>query len=140
MSQSSGDAGRGNATTGELPLVVIVDDDASVRTSACRLIRSFGYRAEVFASGEELLSSPMAAETTCLLLDVRMPGMDGLEVQRRVIARGHVPVIFISGCASEEEERRARSAGAIDFLRKPVDTATLLQILQKVVSGVGGRA
>ncbi|HXJ34594.1 MAG TPA: response regulator [Candidatus Eisenbacteria bacterium] len=120
---------------GEPPLVAIVDDDASVRNSAGRLIRSFGYRAEVFASGEEFLASPVAAQTGCLLLDVRMPDMDGLEVQRRVTARGlAIPVIFVSGRASDDEERRARSAGAIDFLRKPIARETLLRVLRKAFS------
>jgi len=117
------------------PLVAIVDDDASVRKSTTRLIRSFGYRAEAFASGEEFLSSPEASRTACLVLDVRMPDMDGLEVQRQVAARQlQIPVVFISGRASDEEERRARSAGAIDFLRKPIATATLLQVLRKVIA------
>ena len=118
----------------ESPLVAIVDDDASVRTSTRRLIRSFGYRAEAFASGEEFLTSPLAARTACLVLDVRMPDMDGLEVQRRIIARNlHIPVIFISGRASDDEERRARSAGAIAFLRKPADAPTLSQVLRKIL-------
>jgi FixJ family two-component response regulator len=117
------------------PLVAIVDDDASVRKSTTRLIRSFGYRAEAFASGEEFLSSPEASRTACLVLDVRMPDMDGLEVQRQVAAHQlQIPVVFISGRASDEEERRARSAGAIDFLRKPIATATLLQVLRKVIA------
>src|SRR5439155_131161 len=67
---------RGQPSPDEAPLVAIVDDDASVRQSTRRLIRSFGYRAEAFGSGEEFLSSPSAAETACLVLDVRMPGMD----------------------------------------------------------------
>jgi len=128
----SGARGQGKAQpTREPPLVAIVDDDASVRKSTRRLIQSFGYRAEAFGSGEEFLSSPLAARIACLVLDVRMPEMDGLEVQRQVIARGlHIPVIFISGRASDEEERRARSAGAVDVLRKPIATATLLQVLR----------
>ena len=132
----SGAAGDGQGhPTGEPPLVAIVDDDESVRKSTRRLIRSFGYRAEAFASGEEFLTSRLAARTACLLLDVRMPDMDGLEVQRRVTAHDvHLPIIFISGRASEEDGRRARSAGAIDFLRKPIATATLLQVLRKVFS------
>ena len=118
---------------GEAPLVAVVDDDASVRKSTTRLIRSFGYRAEAFASGEEFLTSPDASRAACLVLDVRMPDMDGLEVQRQVAARQlGIPVVFISGRASDEEERRARAAGAIDFLRKPIATATLLQVLRKV--------
>jgi len=123
----------------ESPLVAIVDDDASVRKSTTRLIRSFGYRAEAFASGEEFLASPEASRTGCLVLDVRMPDMDGLEVQRQVVARQlPIPIVFISGRASDDEERRARSAGAIDFLRKPIATATLLQVLRKIFAGGEG--
>jgi FixJ family two-component response regulator len=131
--------GRGSGGPSSEALVAIVDDDPSVRTSTRRLIRSFGYRAEAFASGEEFLGSPLAAETACLVLDVRMPDVNGLEVQRRLTTRGlDVPVVFMSGQASDEEERRARSAGAIEFLRKPVDAATLRQVLDKIVSD-GGR-
>jgi len=118
----------------ELPLVAIIDDDASVRKSTLRLIRSFGYGAEAFSSGEEFLRSPLCERTACLVLDVRMPDMDGLEVQRRVLERElHIPVIFISGRASDEEERQARSAGAVDFLRKPIAAPTLLKLLQKIL-------
>jgi FixJ family two-component response regulator len=128
-------SGAGGQATGDSPLVAIVDDDDSVRTSTCRLIRSFGYRAEAFGSGPEFLSSSAATQAACLVLDVRMPGMDGLEVQRRVTAEGlDIPIVFISGRASDDEERRARSAGAVDFLRKPVDTATLRQLLHDSVS------
>ena len=124
---------QGQPSTDEAPLVAIVDDDASVRQSARRLIRSFGYRPEAFASGEEFLASASAARTACLVLDVRMPNADGLEVQRHLAERGlRIPIIFLTGRASDAEERRARSAGAVEFLRKPVDTATLLQVLQKV--------
>src|SRR5262245_34831368 len=74
-------------------LVAIVDDDTSVRQSTCRLIRSFGYRAEGFASGAEFLSSALAEKVECLLLDVRMPDMDGLEVQRLLAERGaRIPI------------------------------------------------
>jgi FixJ family two-component response regulator len=132
---SVGGHGHGPGEPASDALVAIVDDDASVRTSTRRLIRSFGYRAEAFASGEEFLSSPLAAETACLVLDVRMPDVDGLEVQRRLTRRGlDIPVVFISGQASDDEERRARSAGAIEFLRKPVDTAMLRQVIDKIVS------
>jgi two-component system response regulator FixJ len=124
---------RGQPSTDEAPLVAIVDDDASVRQSTRRLIRSFGYRAEAFASGQEFLASVSTAQIACLVLDVRMPGMDGLEVQRRLGEReARIPIVFLTGQASDDEERRARSAGAIAFLRKPVGKATLLQVLQKV--------
>ena len=124
---------RGQPSPDEAPLVAIVDDDASVRQSTRRLIRSFGYRAEAFGSGEEFLNSPCAAETACLVLDVRMSAMDGLEVQRRLAERdARIPIVFLTGRASDDEERRARSAGAVEFLRKPVGKATVLQVLEKV--------
>jgi FixJ family two-component response regulator len=118
----------------EKRLVAIVDDDVSVRHSARRLIRSLGYRAEAFGSTEEFLDSGQAAETACLVLDVRMPRMDGLELQRRLAdSKPPIPIVFITARASEEEERRARKAGAVAFLRKPVDKDALLSVLGKVL-------
>jgi FixJ family two-component response regulator len=126
-------ATRNRIAQGEPPLVAIVDDDLSVRTSTARLMRSFGYRADAYGSGAELLASPHLARTACVLLDIRMPDMDGLEVQRSLTAGGHrIPVIFISGHASGEEEQRARAVG--HFLRKPLDAAALRQLLQTLLS------
>src|SRR6266403_3060237 len=98
------------------PLVSIVDDDISVRRSTRRLLRCCGLKAEAFASAEDFLQSGRVAETACLLLDVRMPGMDGMELQRRLgeIAQ-FVPIVFLSARASEEEERRDVRAGAARF-------------------------
>jgi FixJ family two-component response regulator len=125
---------HGKPSSGEPPLVAIVDDDASMRQSSCRLVRSFGYRAEAFASGDEFLGSPRLAETACLLLDVRMPGVDGLEVQRRLAERGaDIPIVFLTGRATDDEERRARAAGAVEFLRKPVRSDALLQAFRKAL-------
>src|ERR1700722_19419726 len=101
-------------------LVSIVDDDVSVRRSTLRLLYSSGLRAEAFASAEDFLQSGRAEETRCLLLDVRMPGMGGLELQRRLAETGRLmPIIFLSARASEEEEHRALQAGAGSFFRKP---------------------
>jgi len=135
MKGSSRRGTKGGPTpAGEAPVIAIVDDDPSVRPSTLRLIRSFGYRAEAFGSGEEFLSSPRAADTACLLLDVRMPGMDGLEVQRRLVEMSaRIPIVFLTGRATDDEERRARLGGAIEFLRKPVGRTTLLEILDKVM-------
>jgi FixJ family two-component response regulator len=126
----------------EKPLVAIVDDDASVRCSAGRLIRSVGYRAEVFGSAQEFLDSGRAASTACLILDVCMPGMDGLELQQRLVGSDPpIPVVFITARASDEEERRALRAGAVAFLRKPVGKEVLLHalhgILEKPTTGGG---
>jgi len=108
-------------------VVSIVDDDASVRRSTRRLLRSSGFRAEAFASAEEFLESKSAAKTACLILHLRMPGMNGLELQRRLTQNGDpVPVIFLSAHASEEDERSALRAGAVQFLRKPTSKEALL--------------
>src|SRR5260370_11033703 len=104
-------------------VVSIVDDEVAVRRSTRRLLLSSGFRAEVFASAEEFLDSESAENTACLILDLRMPGMNGLELQRRLSQNGNpVPVIFLSAQASEEDERSALRAGAVQFLRKPIST------------------
>src|SRR6266853_2456294 len=122
-----------NKTTKE-PLVSIVDDDVSVRRSTRRLLRCCGLRAEAFASAEDFLQSGRVAETACLLLDVRMPGIDGLELQRRLSETDRIiPIIFLSARASEEEERRALRAGAAEFLRKPVSKEALLRAISAVL-------
>jgi FixJ family two-component response regulator len=124
------------ANTTESPLVLVVDDDASVANSTGRLIRSLGMRAEAFFSGQDLLNSGRTTEASCLILDVRMPNMNGLELQRRLYEiRPRVPIIFLSAHASKEEEERALRAGAVAFLRKPVDRDTLLGIIQIALEG-----
>ena len=112
-------------------VVSIVDDDVSVRRSTQRLLRSSGFRAEALASAEEFLDSESAGQTACLILDVRMPGMNGLELQRRLNQNGNpVPVIFLSAHASEEDERSALRAGALQFLRKPISKDALLSAIR----------
>ena len=116
------------------PLVSIVDDNVSVRRSTRRLLLCSGFRAEAFASAEDFLNSEALMDTSCLLLDVRMPGMDGLELQRHLAEIGRsFPIIFFSARATEEEERRARHAGASNFLRKPVSKEALLHALRAVL-------
>ena len=112
-------------------VVSIVDDDVSVRRSTRRLLRCSGFRAEVFASAEEFLDSDSAGNTACLILDLRMPGMNGLELQRRLAQNGNgVPIIFLSAHASEEDERSALSEGAVHFLRKPISKEALLNAIR----------
>src|ERR1043165_2169189 len=111
----------------EMPLISIVDDDESVRTALKSLIDAVGFRAGVFDSGEKFLNSPLLSQTDCLITDVRMPGMSGLELQDRLSAAGRsIPIVFIS--AHEDREARARGlrAGAIDFLQKPFSEDSLL--------------
>ena len=117
-------------------LVSIVDDDPSVRSSTRRLLRSSGLRADAFASAEDFLQSGCVEQTGCLLLDLSMPGMGGLELQRRLAESGRlIPIVFLSARASEEEERRALQAGASSFLRKPVSKGALLAAIRAVLEG-----
>jgi FixJ family two-component response regulator len=122
------------ANTSGAPLVFIVDDDGSVRRSTERLVRSLGMRAESFASAQDLLSSGRAAEAACLILDVRMPNMDGLELQRLLSeTQQRIPAVFVSGRATKEEEDRALRSGAVAFLRKPVGKDALLSVIRRAV-------
>jgi FixJ family two-component response regulator len=105
-----------------------------MRNSTRRLVRSFGFRAEAFASAREFLDSGCVRNTACLILDLRMPGMDGLELQRLLAVANHrIPIIFVTANANEDEQRRAMQAGAVDFLRKPVSEQTLMSAIRAVV-------
>ena len=125
----------------EAPVVSIVDDDVSVRRSTQRLLRCSGLRAEAFASAGEFLQSSLVEETDCLVLDLSMPGMGGLELQRRLAETSHmIPIVFLSARASEEEERRALQTGAASFLRKPVSKEVLLHAIRAAIEGPTNQA
>ena len=116
------------------PAISIVDDDASVRTATARLLRSMGLSAHVFASAKEFLASAQLRETACLIADVEMPGMSGVELQDHLIATGHViPTIFITAFPDERLRDRAINAGAIDFLSKPFDESRLLECVEQAL-------
>ena len=113
------------------PLVSIVDDDSSVRTSTGRLVRSLGFRAEVFSSALEFLTCGHPATTACLILDLRMPDIDGLKLQRHLKdADYQIPVVFVTGSSSAREESQATAAGAVGFLRKPISADVLANVIQ----------
>ena len=123
-----------NKTRGEA-LISVVDDDGLMRRSTRRLLRSAGLRAEAFASAEEFLTSGLAEETACLILDLRMPGMNGLQLQRRLAeSLSPIPIIFLSGHSSAEEERQALQAGAVRFLQKPVSEDALLLAIRDALN------
>jgi len=108
-------------------VVMIVDDDESIRRAARRLIKSYGFPVETFASAEDFLSSGRLHETACLVLDVQMPGLNGLELQSRLITDGHrVPIIFITACNDENARAQVLKAGALGYLVKPFEEADLL--------------
>jgi FixJ family two-component response regulator len=118
------------------PLVSIVDDDVSVRRSTQRLLGSSGLRTEAFASAEEFLQSGLVDDTVCLLLDLSMPGMNGLALQRRLTETGRqIPIVFLSARASEDDERLALRAGAAKFLHKPASKEVLLQAIRAALGG-----
>src|SRR6201981_1042700 len=111
----------------EVLVISIVDDDPSVRAAAVRLFRSLGFSAHAFASAQEFLSSPQLKETSCVIADVEMPGMNGVELKYYLVANGHpTPIIFITAFPHERVRERAMKAGAVDFLSKPFDEARLL--------------
>jgi len=112
-------------------LISVVDDDDSVRESLRGLLRSVTFGVEVFTSAEEFLSSDRMRETDCLILDVRMPGMSGLELHRRLVSsHPHLPVIFITAHGDEELRSRALRGGAVDYLLKPFSDDALLNAVQ----------
>jgi FixJ family two-component response regulator len=103
----------------QVPVISIIDDDQSVREATKSLLRSLDYKALTFCSAEEFLSSAQVAATTCLITDVQMPGIGGVELQNRLIAGGHrMPIIFITAFPDERVERRVLQSGAIGYLRK----------------------
>jgi FixJ family two-component response regulator len=111
----------------ERPLLSVVDDDESVRESLPDLLREFGFSARAFSSGPAFLSSDSVDETSCLILDVAMPGMSGLEIQRELKRRGQeIPIIFITGQRDEDIRRQAIRQGAVKFLHKPFSDSALL--------------
>ena len=112
------------------PVISIVDDDESVRTALKSLIDSVGFRAEVFGSGEEFLKSTALSQTDCLIADVRMPGMTGLELQDRLnAAHSPIPVVFISAHDDKDARARGLRAGAVAFLQKPFSEDSLLEAI-----------
>ena len=122
-----------NAPSGTL--VGIVDDDASVRKGLARLVKSAGYRVEVFESAREFLARPTREDPSCLILDVRMPGLTGLELQEALaIAGRRMSIVFVSGHGDVVGSVKAMKRGAIDFLTKPVDSEELLGAIERAVA------
>jgi FixJ family two-component response regulator len=113
-----------------LHAVCIIDDDESVRVATTCLLRSLGHVVRTFASAEEFLNSPYLDEAACLIVDVNMPRMSGLELQTRLREKGVAPpIIFITAYPEERARTRALKAGAICYLDKPFDSATLIECL-----------
>jgi two-component system response regulator FixJ len=119
-------------TDADLPLVHLVDDDGAIRRSASFMLKTSGYQVRSYESGVELLKSPGELSQGCILLDIRMPGMDGLEVQQVLRDKGvMLPVIIMTGHGDVTLAVRAMKAGAIDFIEKPFEKATLLGAIEQ---------
>jgi FixJ family two-component response regulator len=120
-------------------MISIVDDDESIREATKCLVRSLGYEAATFCSAEEFLGSGHVKLTACLITDIQMPGMSGVELQDRLITDGHrVPVIFITAFPDERIRRRVIQAGAIGFLDKPFSEDHLIEHLNAALKRDGG--
>jgi FixJ family two-component response regulator len=122
----------------QVPVISIIDDDASVRVATNRLVRSLGYIAYTFASADEFLRSPQVDTASCVIADIQMPGMSGVELQSLLRAQGRrVPIIFVTAFPEESIRVRALDAGAVCFLTKPFDAATLIRYLDAALGRRG---
>ncbi len=115
-------------------VIAIVDDDPSVRKSLQRLIRSAGWEAEPFASAQEFLARPWAEVPNCLILDLQLPGLSGLDLQKRMAEVGlEIPIVFLTGHGNIPASVRAMKAGAVEFLTKPIDEQDLFRAIQEAI-------
>jgi len=116
------------------PVIHIVDDDVSFRTAVARLLQASGYEVALYESARQLLEKPLDLEPGCLLLDVRMPGLSGPELQARLAKTGNtLPIVFLTGHGDIRMSVRAIKAGAEDFLSKPVSRKTLIEAIQRAL-------
>ncbi|WP_246251632.1 response regulator transcription factor [Ancylobacter pratisalsi] len=114
----------------QVPIIAIVDDDESVRLATESLMRSFGFRTNIFASAESFLNSSTLPDTDCLITDVQMPNMGGLELHEVLRARGAaLPVIFMTAFPEEQVRRRAQEVRAVGFLAKPFDGDAIMSLV-----------
>ena len=117
------------------PMVFVVDDDPSVRKGLRRVVQAAGYRVDVCASAREFLARPQPEDPSCLLLDVRMPGLTGLELQEALVIAGRrMAIVFISGHSDVVASVNAMKGGAVDFLTKPVDSRALTDAIERAVA------
>jgi FixJ family two-component response regulator len=125
----------------QVPVISIVDDDNSVREATKSLVRSLGYNAVTFCSAAEFLESTYVATTACLITDVQMPGLSGIELNDHLIANGHdIPVIFVTAFPDERLRACVDRNGAIGFLHKPFKESRLIECIDTALTSRGGRS
>jgi FixJ family two-component response regulator len=122
-------------------MLVIIEDDGAVRVATESLVRSFGFRTNSYASAEDFLRSHDLNDTFCIITDVKMPGMSGVELQRYLLGRGdRTPFIFITGYPEERVRRQATDAGAYGFLTKPFDSNLLKECIDRALQAGAARS
>jgi FixJ family two-component response regulator len=128
----------GDCRLRKVPMISIVDDDISVRESTKELVESLGYEALTFASAEEFLGSQRVRDTSCLITDLQMRGLSGIDLQRRLVDEGRgIPTIFITAFPDEKMRSHALNAGAIGFLSKPFSDEALKHHLNAALADFG---
>jgi FixJ family two-component response regulator len=116
------------------PVIAVIDDDASVRRALQRLLQSAGFTVETFATAREFLEADNWAQTDCLVLDVHLPGMSGLQFQDYLAASGvSIPIVFITAYDDVSTRERVNRAGAVGYLRKPFDQDTLIAAIRRAI-------
>jgi FixJ family two-component response regulator len=121
------------------PLISVVDDDDESREAVAVLMKSLSFAVESFASAADLLAWPRLRQTSCLIADVNMPGMTGLELHRRLVSLGHaIPTILITAYPDDMVRARAISGGALAYLSKPCSDSELLDLVRSALNGAGG--
>ncbi len=117
------------------PTISIIDDDEFVRSSVRSLVRSLGLGAHTFASAEEFLDSPDVNDTSCVITDLQMPGLSGIELQRLLLAQGRrIPIIFVTAFPEDRIRAQAMDSGALGFLSKPFECQALVNLLDKALA------
>jgi FixJ family two-component response regulator len=130
------DLGREVFYLAEPPLISIIDDEASVREATARLVRALGYATETYACAEDYLRAGATNGTACVITDLQMRGLSGIDLQKRITASGaRIPVIIMTAYSNDEIRRRALDAGASGFLTKPLDENKLIACLDKALLG-----
>jgi FixJ family two-component response regulator len=125
----------------QVPVISIVDDDEAVREATKSLVRSLGYKAETFGSAEEFLESAHLLTTACLITDVQMPGLSGIELRDRLIAAGHhTPMIFVTAFPDDSLQGHVLKDGAIGYLPKPFDEKRLIECIDVALKRYNGRS
>jgi FixJ family two-component response regulator len=121
--------------TTKVPTIIIIDDDDEVRVATANLVRSYGLEAHGFSSAEAFLASPEVDLADCLVTDVQMPGMTGIELQAELNRRGcNLPTIFITAYPEKRLRRQAEAGGALCFLSKPFDATVLMECIDQAIS------